>query len=97
MVEITPEIKKKLQESQRLNFTTEQGVLIVKVMPDSPAEQAGLKEGDLLQRIGERLLNNPGDVQKAVEKTQIGEILSLRIERDESPMNLSVKVGVLPN
>lgn len=97
MVEITPEIKKKLQESQRLNLTTEQGVLIVKVMPDSPAEQAGLKEGDLLQRIGERLLNNPGDVQKAVEQTQIGEILSLRIERDESPMNLSVKVGVLPN
>ena len=97
MVEITPEIQKKLQESQGLNLTTYQGVLIAKVMPDSPAEQAGLKAGDILQGIGEKLLNNPGEVQKAVEKTQVGEILHLQIERDGSPINLNVKVGVLPN
>ncbi|BBA78798.1 protease [cyanobacterium endosymbiont of Rhopalodia gibberula] len=96
MVEITPEIKKKLQESQELDLTTDQGVLIAKVMPDSPAEQAGLKTGDILQGIGEKRLNNPGEVQKAVEETQVGEILNLQIERDGSPINLSVKVGVLP-
>ncbi|XHU95253.1 MAG: trypsin-like peptidase domain-containing protein [cyanobacterium endosymbiont of Rhopalodia gibba] len=97
MVEVTPEIKNKLQESQGLNLTTDKGVLIAKVMPDSPAEQAGLKAGDILRGIGKRLLNNPGEVQKAVEKTQVGEILHLQIERDGSPINLSVKVGVLPN
>ncbi|YAI81332.1 MAG: HhoA/HhoB/HtrA family serine endopeptidase [cyanobacterium endosymbiont of Rhopalodia sterrenbergii] len=96
MVEITPEIKKKLQESQGLNLTTDQGVLIAKVMPDSPAEKAGLKEGDILQGIGKILLNNPGEVQKAVENTQVGEILHLQIERDGSHINLTVKVGVLP-
>ncbi|XTZ09732.1 MAG: HhoA/HhoB/HtrA family serine endopeptidase [cyanobacterium endosymbiont of Rhopalodia yunnanensis] len=97
MVEVTPEIKNKLEESQGLNLTTDKGVLIAKVMPDSPAEQAGLKAGDILRGIGKRLLNNPGEVQKAVEKTQVGEILHLQIERDGSPINLSVKVGVLPN
>lgn len=97
MVEVTPEIKNKLQESQGLNLTTDKGVLIAKVMPDSPAEQAGLKAGDILRGIGKKLLNNPGEVQKAVEKTQVGEILHLQIERNGSPINLSVKVGVLPN
>ena len=97
MVEITPEVQKKLRESQGLNITTDQGVLIAKVMPNSPAEQAGIKAGDILQRIGERILDNPGEVQKAVEKTQVGEILHLQIERNGNPLSLSVEVGVLPN
>ncbi len=96
MVEITPEIKKKLEESQGLNLTTDQGVLIVKVMPNSPAEQAGIKAGDILQGVDRKLLNNPGEVQQAVEKTAVGESLPLQIERNGKPLNLSVKVGVLP-
>lgn len=97
MVEITPEIQKKLQESQGFNLTIDKGVLIAKVMPNSPAEQAGIKAGDILKRIGEKLLNNPGEVQKAVEKTKVGEVLHLYIERNGNPLSLSVEVGVLTN
>ncbi|WP_267383366.1 HhoA/HhoB/HtrA family serine endopeptidase [Cyanobacterium sp. uoEpiScrs1] len=97
MVEITPEIKRKLQESQGLNLTTDQGVLITKVVSDSPAEQAGLKAGDVLQGIGEHLLNNPGEVQKTVEKAKVGETLQLQIERNGNLLNLNIKVGILPD
>ncbi|ACK65197.1 2-alkenal reductase [Rippkaea orientalis PCC 8801] len=97
MVEITPEIKQKLKQSQELNVVADQGVLIVKVMPNSPADQAGLKPGDVIQSIEQEPLKNPGQVQQAVEKTDIGSTLPLQVERNGQTLDLSIKVGVLQN
>lgn len=97
MVEITPEIKQKLKQSQELNVVADQGVLIVKVMPNSPADQAGLKPGDVIQSIEQEPLKNPGQVQQAVEKTDIGSTLPLQVERNGQTLDISIKVGVLPN
>ncbi|HAC64609.1 MAG TPA: serine protease [Cyanothece sp. UBA12306] len=97
MVAITPEIKQKLAESKGLNITNDQGVLIVKVMPNSPADRAGLKAGDVIQSIDNQTLKNPGEVQQAVEKTSVGKMLPLQVERNEKLLDLNIKVGVLPN
>ncbi|MEA5534741.1 HhoA/HhoB/HtrA family serine endopeptidase [Crocosphaera sp. XPORK-15E] len=96
MVEITPEIKEKLQETEGIKVNSESGVLIVKVMPNSPADRSGLKAGDVLQSIEQQPLKNPGEVQQAVDKVEVGETLPLQIERNGNSLNLNVKVGLLP-
>ncbi|MEA5509495.1 HhoA/HhoB/HtrA family serine endopeptidase [Crocosphaera sp. UHCC 0190] len=96
MVEITPEIKEKLQETEGIKVNADSGVLIVKVMPNSPADRSGLKAGDVLQSIEQQPLKNPGEVQQAVDKVEVGETLPLQIERNGNSLNLNVKVGLLP-
>ena len=96
MVEITPEIKEKLQQTKGLTVNADSGVLIVSVMPNSPAERSGLKAGDILQAVDQQPIKTPSEVQQAVEKIAVDSQLPLIVERNGKVLNLNVKVGVLP-
>ena len=97
MVEITPEIKQKIQASGELNINADSGVLIVQVVPNSPAAASGLKSGDIIQSINQQPLNTPSQVQQAVEQVEVGSVIPVEVERNGKALNLNVKVGVLPN
>src|SRR6267142_342065 len=43
-----------------------QGVLVVKVMKDTPAEKAGLKAGDVITRVGDQAVTDAQDLVKAL-------------------------------
>lgn len=96
MAEITPELKQDLKAREGLTLNADQGVLIVRVVPNSPAARAGIRPGDIVQSIDGRSITTPTQVQDMVEKTTIGEILPLTVERNGKTQNLDVKVGVLP-
>ena len=51
MVSLNDQTKTQLNQSQELDLTSEEGVYIVRVMPNSPAQKAGLKSGDIIQGI----------------------------------------------
>ncbi|MEM8779714.1 MAG: HhoA/HhoB/HtrA family serine endopeptidase [Cyanobacteria bacterium P01_G01_bin.49] len=95
MVEITPEIKEKLQQSQEFRIDVDRGVLIVKVMPNSPAERSGLKAGDILQSVNRKAIKTPSQVQKAVENVSVDTTLPLTVERNGKSLDLNVQVGIL--
>ena len=97
MVEITPEIKQKIQASGELNINADSGFLIVQVVPNSPAAASGLKSGDIIQSINQQPLNTPSQVQQAVEQVEGGSVIPVEVERNGKALNLNVKVGVLPN
>ncbi|WP_424945987.1 Do family serine endopeptidase [Candidatus Spongiihabitans sp.] len=46
------------------------GVVIVDVVPNSSAEQRGLREGDVIKRVDKTVVVNPADVAKAIELSQ---------------------------
>jgi serine protease Do len=96
MVGLTPEIKQELKESKDLIVKEDKGVLIVKVMPKSPAAQAGLKEGDVLQSIKDQPVTDPSTVQQLVDNLAVGDDLPLKLSRNGKTMDISVHVGVLP-
>jgi serine protease Do len=96
MAEITPELKQDLKQREGFTLDSDRGVLIIRVVPNSPAARAGLKSGDVVQEINGQSITNPTQVQNTVEKTAIGQELPLTVERDGKTLNLDVKVGVLP-
>jgi Do/DeqQ family serine protease len=98
MVPLTPELKERINSDPNSGLTVNEnnGVLIVKVMANSPAAKAGLRAGDVVQMVNNQTVTDPADIQRAVEKTQVGADLRLDIRRNGSSMNLSVKTGTFP-
>lgn len=61
------------------------GSVITGVVPDSPAAQAGLREGDQLLRIGERDILTPTDVRDAVASAA-GREVAIVVKRRETEL-----------
>ncbi len=97
MTPITAEVAAQLKSRFNLEATQDDGILIVGVMPNSPAARAGLQQGDIVRAISQKDVSTPVDVQKIVEKTQVGEILALQVLRQNSNLDLSIEVGILPD
>lgn len=95
MVQLTPEIKDQLQASKEYAISQNEGVLIVQVMPNSPAANGGLKAGDVITQIDGEAVIQPSKVQDIVEKTPIGQNLSLQLDRQGRTLNLEIPVGIL--
>jgi serine protease Do len=96
MAQITPELKQELKSQQGLTVDANEGILIVEVVPGSPADLAGLKSGDIISQIEEQKITTADQVQQAVEKTDVGTKMSLGLIRNDKRLNLAVKVGLLP-
>jgi len=69
---------------------TVQGVEVVAVSPASPAEDAGIQAGDILQRIGRTNITDLASFRKALEGSKPGDELVARIRRQGSGNNAIV-------
>ena len=96
MAAITPELKQELKSQKSLDVNAAEGILIIDVVPDSPADRAGLQSGDVIQEIEGKEITNANEVQQAVAKTNVGDELNLGLLRNGKQLDLEVKVGILP-
>jgi S1-C subfamily serine protease len=98
MVTLTPELKQNLNSNPNAGISVdeEQGVLIAKVMPNSPAAKAGLRAGDVIHKINGQPVKDAEGVQKAVEGTQVGSNLRLELRRNQKDTVVTVQPGAFP-
>jgi Do/DeqQ family serine protease len=73
-----------------------QGVIVSRVGPDSPAEQSGLVQGDLIQRVDGQTVTASKDLQKLVRTHKPGDTLNLLVSRGGLLKAVPVKVGDYP-
>ncbi|MDJ0660302.1 MAG: HhoA/HhoB/HtrA family serine endopeptidase [Crocosphaera sp.] len=98
MITLNPELRKELNEDQQLGFkvTNNEGVLVVRVVNDSPAQKAGFKPGDIIQKVGGQPVSKAVEVQEQVEVSTIGESLIVEVIRNDKPKTLKVLPGSFP-
>ncbi len=99
MVGLTPEIKQSLNSDPNSGLTVaeDQGVLVVRVVPNSPAATSGLRAGDVIQKLNGQAVTDADNVQKAVEDASVGGSLRLDLRRNGQTIDLAVRPGALPD
>jgi len=72
------------------NLSLETGVLVVSVEKDSPAQRAGLREGDIIVGFNEQLIGSIHDLHKMLVGEQIGISAKLLVIRHTEKLELSI-------
>ena len=72
------------------------GALVQSVIPQSPAEEGGLRRGDLVINAEGNEINDPRSLLLQVENAQIGKPFELEVLRNNKEINLSIKPAALP-
>lgn len=73
------------------------GVLVAKVLPDSPAEKDGLKDGDIIKRFNGKDVVNLKSLLKQVARVKVGSKASIEVIRDKKPVTVQVEIGERPS
>ena len=60
----------------------EGGVMVTEVVPNSPAEKAGLKGGDVITKVNGKKVSEPTELIQLVGKRKVGEEVSFVYKRD---------------
>jgi Do/DeqQ family serine protease len=75
---------------------TYQGALIASILPNSSAEKAGLKTGDIIISAGTRRITNATDIQNRIGLSAINEQLAIRYIRHGKEYSTVVVISPIP-
>ncbi len=99
MIILTPEIAQQFNNdpSTNLKVPETKGILIVKVFPNSPAETAGLRRGDIIKEVSGKPTTDAKEVIEIVNNSNVGESLPLTVTRGDKTNSVSVRLGEKPS
>lgn len=88
------DVNKELAES--FGMKRPMGAVILRVLDDTPAEDAGIEVGDVITHFGNSEINRSSDLPLAVGQASIGSSVKVRVIRDGKQKRLNVKIAELP-
>jgi serine protease Do len=69
------------------------GALVAQVVPDSPAEKAGIKPGDIIVEFNDKPISNAAELKNLVGQTEPGKPAKLKVFRDKKMIDLNVTIS----
>ena len=94
---LTPQLAREINATDSSCKVPEvNGVLAVEVVADTPASQAEIRQCDLILKVDGKAVKNPAEVQIAVDQGQVGEPMTLTLQRDGKEITVEVKPRELP-
>ncbi len=85
--ELTPEL------ASKFNIDADKGVVVVMVMRDSPAAEAGILPGDLILEINRKPINDLSDYKQAIRSIKKDRPALFLIKRRGATLYLTLKLG----
>jgi Do/DeqQ family serine protease len=69
------------------------GAVVTRVLPDSPAEKAGVKSEDIITEANGKTIHSFEELRNIVGLLRVGDSVELKVLRDGKPKTLKVKIG----
>ncbi|MDB9484537.1 trypsin-like peptidase domain-containing protein [Dolichospermum circinale CS-537/05] len=97
MVTLTPELAKQNNSDPNSMFTIPEvkGVLVLRVVPNSPAAISGIRRGDVIVQIDNKAITSAEQLQSIVEDSTLGQALQVKVQRGDQTQILSVRTAEL--
>jgi serine protease Do len=83
--ELTPEL------ANRLGLVDDEGVIVRSVEPGGPAEEAGIKRGDVIRELNRKPISDMDGFAKAIEKAKKDDNILLFVKRGEDTLYVVLK------
>ena len=93
MINITPELARENNRNPNTPFILPEveGVLVVRVLPDTPAEKGGIRRGDVVVKVDGKPINDASQLQMLVENSGINRNLKFSLLRGDRQLELNLK------
>jgi len=72
------------------------GALVSGVMKKSPAEKAGIRQGDVILQYNGKVVEDTGHLRNMVSQTPLGTAVKVRILRQKKELEMEVSIAELP-
>jgi len=82
--------------AESLGMKEPRGALVSEVIKGSPAEEAGIKRGDVIISFEGKEVKNSRELPTMVASTEVGKVVDVKVLRDGKPVTLKVKIGKMP-
>lgn len=84
---ITPDV------ASEMNLSSRTGALVTEIRPGSPADDGGVRPGDVIREINRNVVRNAADLQAAARNLKKGDNVLLKIERQGQPLFLAFELS----
>lgn len=81
------------ESAKELKLSAERGVVVGRIVPDSPAAKAGLKEKDVVTELNGQRVEGAAQFRRMIHEIPAGRSVQLTIWRDGRTQSLSVTLG----
>lgn len=87
MITLTPELR------AHFGVSEEKGILVARVVPDSPAAAAGIKVGDILTAIDGERIDSARKLSRRIRRKEEGDSVRLELWRDGKAMTVFATIA----
>ncbi|HAC62286.1 MAG TPA: serine protease [Cyanothece sp. UBA12306] len=97
MVNLTPELARENNQNPNSPIIVPEveGILVVQVVPNTPAAKAGIRRGDVIVAVEGKPVTDGGDLQSIVENSGLNSSLRLKLYRGNRLLDLTVTTAQL--
>jgi serine protease Do len=82
--------------AEGLGLDKAEGAIVSDLTQDSPAEKAGVKQGDTILKVDGQPIGDAKDLSRLIAHVKPGATVSMDVIRDGKPETIKVKIGTMP-
>jgi S1-C subfamily serine protease len=97
MATLTPEVAAENNSDPNAPFEVPEinGILVVRVLPNTPAAASGMRRGDVIVQIDGQAVETAAELQRIVDSSGIGQMLEMKVQRGKQTTSIGIRTGEL--